>query len=86
MRYEPTARARFTDWVDALAPGYVASGLNRDFFERKPGRAMIARIRQHWLGVLADLDGSLLLLASATSRHTTGSTATVDGGHLVSSL
>lgn len=78
--------ARFGIRVNALAPGYIATDLNRAFFESEPGKAMIARIPQRRLGSLDDLDGPLLLLASAASRYMTGSTITVDGGHLVSSL
>ncbi|MCB8882046.1 SDR family oxidoreductase [Acidisoma cellulosilytica] len=78
--------ARFHIRVNALAPGYIATDLNRAFFESDAGRAMIARIPQRRLGNLEDLDGPLLLLASAASRFMTGSTITVDGGHLVSSL
>jgi gluconate 5-dehydrogenase len=72
--------------VNALAPGYIATDLNRDFFRSDAGKAMIARIPQRRLGALEDLDGPLLLLASDASRYMTGSTITVDGGHLVSSL
>jgi NAD(P)-dependent dehydrogenase (short-subunit alcohol dehydrogenase family) len=78
--------ARFGIRVNALAPGYIATDLNRSFFKSEAGRAMIARMPQRRLGALEDLDGPLLLLASGASRYMTGSTITVDGGHLVSSL
>jgi NAD(P)-dependent dehydrogenase (short-subunit alcohol dehydrogenase family) len=78
--------ARFGIRVNALAPGYIATDLNRDFFASDAGKAMIARIPQRRLGALEDLDGPLLLLASDASRYMTGATITVDGGHLVSSL
>jgi NAD(P)-dependent dehydrogenase (short-subunit alcohol dehydrogenase family) len=78
--------ARFGIRVNALAPGYIATDLNRDFFATDAGKAMIARIPQRRLGAPEDLDGPLLLLASDASRYMTGATITVDGGHLVSSL
>jgi NAD(P)-dependent dehydrogenase (short-subunit alcohol dehydrogenase family) len=78
--------ARFRVRVNALAPGYIATDLNRSFFESDAGKSMISRIPQRRLGALEDLDGPLLLLASSASRYVTGSTITVDGGHLVSSL
>jgi NAD(P)-dependent dehydrogenase (short-subunit alcohol dehydrogenase family) len=78
--------ARFRVRVNALAPGYIATNLNRAFFASEAGRSMISRIPQRRLGALEDLDGPLLLLASSASRYMTGSTITVDGGHLVSSL
>lgn len=72
--------------VNALAPGYVETAINRDFFESEAGKRLIRRIPQGHLGRLDDLDGPLLLLASDASRHMTGSVLTVDGGHLVSTL
>ncbi len=78
--------ARFAIRVNALAPGYVETELNRDFFATEAGKALIARIPQRRLGRLEDLDGPLLLLASDASAYVTGSVLVVDGGHLVSSL
>ncbi len=72
--------------VNAIAPGYVASDINRDFFGSEAGQAMVRRIPQRRLGTPDDLTGALLLLASDASRHMTGSTITVDGGHSVSPL
>lgn len=78
--------ARFNIRVNALAPGYVATELNADFWESDPGKAMIRRIPQRRLGRLQDLDGPLLLLASDMAAYMTGSVLAVDGGHLVSTL
>ncbi len=78
--------ARLGIRVNALAPGYIATDLNRAFFGSDAGKAMIARIPQRRLGTFADLDGPLLLLASDASLYMTGAVVTVDGGHLVSSL
>jgi NAD(P)-dependent dehydrogenase (short-subunit alcohol dehydrogenase family) len=72
--------------VNALAPGYIRSNLNDDFFTSAAGEALIKRIPQRRLGELADLDAPLLLLASDASPFLTGATLVVDGGHLVSSL
>lgn len=78
--------ARYGVRVNAIAPGYLATDLNREFFESPPGQAMIGRIPMRRLGNLDDLDGPLLLLASDASRYMNGSTIVVDGGHLVSTL
>ncbi|NML87673.1 SDR family oxidoreductase [Sphingobium sp. TB-6] len=78
--------ARFGIRVNALAPGYLATELNGEFWESDAGRAMMKRIPQRRLGQLEDLDGPLLLLASDLSAYMTGSVIEVDGGHLVSSL
>ncbi|KKN61266.1 hypothetical protein LCGC14_0523460 [marine sediment metagenome] len=72
--------------VNALAPGYIETDLNRDFFATEPGQKMINRIPQRRLGQGNDLCGPLLLLASELSDYMTGSTLVVDGGHLQSSL
>ena len=78
--------ARYDIRVNALAPGYIATDLNREFFETEAGQSMIQRIPQRRLGELDDLAGALLLLASDAGRYMTGSTLVVDGGHLQSSL
>ena len=78
--------ARYRIRVNAIAPGYIETDLNRDFFASDLGKALIARIPQRRLGQLEDLDGALLLLASDASAYMTGSAIVVDGGHLQSTL
>ena len=78
--------ARDTIRVNAIAPGYIETDLNRDYWASEKGKALIQRIPQRRLGQPSDLDGPLLLLASDASRFMTGSILTVDGGHLVASL
>jgi len=72
--------------VNALAPGYILTDLNRDFFETEPGKAMIRRVPMRRLGKEADLDGAILLLSTDASSWMTGEVITVDGGHLESPL
>ena len=72
--------------VNALAPGYIRTELNEDFFDTDVGQALIQRMPQKRLGVPEDLDGPLLLLASDASSFMTGETIVVDGGHLVTGL
>lgn len=72
--------------VNALCPGYIETDINRDFFATEAGLNLIRRIPQRRLGQPEELDGALLLLASAAGSYITGSTIEVDGGHLVSSL
>lgn len=78
--------ARHSIRVNAIAPGYIASDINAEFFASEGGQAMIKRIPQRRLGKPEDLDGPLLLLASAASAHMTGSVITVDGGHSINPL
>ena len=78
--------ARHNIRVNALAPGYVETELNNEFFASAAGQALIKRIPQRRLGKASELDGPLLLLASDAGSYMTGSVVVADGGHLVSSL
>ena len=78
--------ARHRIRVNALAPGYIETELNDDFFASDAGKALIRRISQRRLGEAKELDGPLLLLASDAGSYMTGSIVAVDGGHLVSGL
>jgi NAD(P)-dependent dehydrogenase (short-subunit alcohol dehydrogenase family) len=78
--------ARHNIRVNAIAPGYIASDINAEFFTSEGGQAMIKRIPQRRLGTPGDLDGPLLLLASQAGAHMTGSVITVDGGHSINPL
>jgi len=78
--------ARHAIRVNAIAPGYVITEMNRDFFASEPGQAMTRRIPQRRIGSPRDLEGALLLLASDAGAYMTGSIVVVDGGHLVNSL
>jgi NAD(P)-dependent dehydrogenase (short-subunit alcohol dehydrogenase family) len=78
--------ARHRIRVNALAPGYIETALNRDFFASDAGKAMIKRVPQRRIGTPDQLDGALLLLASDAGSYMTGSVVTFDGGHVVGSL
>lgn len=78
--------ARYGIRVNALAPGYIVTDMNRDFLQSSQADGLISNIPQRQVGEPADLDGALLLLASAGDSYMTGSTVVVDGGHLNSSL
>ena len=78
--------ARHAIRVNALCPGYIATDINRAFFEADAGKALIRRIPQRRLGQMADLDAPLMLLASEAGAYITGTTLAVDGGHLLAPL
>jgi NAD(P)-dependent dehydrogenase (short-subunit alcohol dehydrogenase family) len=78
--------ARHDIRVNALAPGYFKTELNRDFLESEAGLKLVARVPQKRLGRLEELDGPLLLLAGAGGSYVTGAVLSVDGGHLVAGV
>jgi len=67
--------------VNALAPGYIETDLNREFLRSPAGETLGRRVPLGRFGQPDDLDGALLLLASDAGRYITGSVITVDGGH-----
>ena len=70
--------------VNAIAPGYVLTEINRSFFETDAGQQVIQTIPQRRIGEPSDLDGTMLLLASRKAAgFMTGSTIVVDGGHML---
>ena len=78
--------ARSNIRVNALAPGYILTEINDDFFATDEGRDYINKIPMNRLGLEKDLDGALLLLCSDASSFMTGSVINIDGGHLINPL
>jgi NAD(P)-dependent dehydrogenase (short-subunit alcohol dehydrogenase family) len=72
--------------VNALAPGYIETDLNREFLASPAGQSIAKRVPQRRFGTPADLDGALLLLASDAGRYITGTAIGVDGGHALAWL
>ena len=75
--------SRYGIRVNAIAPGYIETPINSDFFKTEPGQKMVKTIPQRRLGQPDDLDGALLLLASDQGAYMTGSLITVDGGFVL---
>ena len=79
--------ARYDIRVNAIATGYFQTEMNDSYFTSEKGQAYIkSAVPMRKLGQMEQLDGPLLLLASAAGSFMTGATLVVDGGHLVSSL
>ncbi len=78
--------ARYGIRVNALAPGYVETDLNREFFAGAKGQEMIRRIPMRRLTRMEDLIEPLMLLAGDGGAFITGAVLPVDGGHLICSL
>jgi 3-oxoacyl-[acyl-carrier protein] reductase len=69
--------------VNAIAPGWIVTELNRDYLESEKGRALTREIPIGRFGQERDLDGPLLLLVSDAGRFVTGTTIVADGGQVV---
>jgi 3-oxoacyl-[acyl-carrier protein] reductase len=69
--------------VNAIAPGWIVTDLNRDFLLSEHGTAIKREIPVGRFGEERDLDGALLLLASDAGRFIAGTTIVVDGGQVV---
>jgi 3-oxoacyl-[acyl-carrier protein] reductase len=69
--------------VNAIAPGWITTELNRDYLESERGKALTREIPVGRFGQERDLDGPLLLLVSDAGRFVTGATIVVDGGQSV---
>jgi NAD(P)-dependent dehydrogenase (short-subunit alcohol dehydrogenase family) len=69
--------------VNAIAPGWFVTDLNRDYLTSEAGAALKREIPMGRFGEEGDLDGALLLLASDAGRYMAGATIVVDGGQLV---
>jgi 3-oxoacyl-[acyl-carrier protein] reductase len=69
--------------VNAIAPGWIVTDLNRDYLASEQGAAIEREIPLGRFGEARDLDGALLLLASDAGRFITGATIVVDGGQVI---
>ena len=69
--------------VNAIAPGWIVTDLNRDYLLSEQGAAIKREIPVGRFGEESDLDGALLLLVSDAGRFIAGTTLVVDGGQMV---
>jgi NAD(P)-dependent dehydrogenase (short-subunit alcohol dehydrogenase family) len=69
--------------VNAIAPGWIVTELNRDYLASERGAALKREIPLGRFGEARDLDGPLLLLVSDAGRFITGATIVADGGQMV---
>ncbi|HUC48968.1 MAG TPA: glucose 1-dehydrogenase [Xanthobacteraceae bacterium] len=69
--------------VNAIAPGWIVTELNRDYLAGEAGIRLKREIPVGRFGEERDLDGPLLLLASDAGRFVTGATIVADGGQMV---
>jgi 3-oxoacyl-[acyl-carrier protein] reductase len=69
--------------VNAIAPGWIVTEMNRDYLATERGVAIKRDIPIGRFGEERDLDGPLLLLASDAGRFVTGATIVADGGQMI---
>src|SRR5215475_1511679 len=69
--------------VNAIAPGWFVTEINRDFLTSDDGKKLTRDIPVGRFGQDGDLDGALLLLASDAGRYIAGATIVVDGGQMI---
>ncbi len=81
-----TELARYDIRVNALAPGYIVTDINRSFLTSESGEALRNRIPQRRFGSVEDLTPALLFMASDVSAYMTGSVVEIDGGISVASV
>jgi NAD(P)-dependent dehydrogenase (short-subunit alcohol dehydrogenase family) len=66
--------------VNALAPGYVMTDLNREFLTSDAGIKLQKRTALHRFASPAELMPALLFLLDPANSYMTGETLTIDGG------
>jgi 3-oxoacyl-[acyl-carrier protein] reductase len=69
--------------VNAIAPGWFVTEINRDYLTSEEGKALTRDIPVGRFGQDGDLDGALLLLVSDAGSYIAGATIVVDGGQMV---
>ena len=69
--------------VNAIAPGWFVTDINRDYLSSDAGKKLTRDIPVGRFGQDGDLDGALLLLASDAGAYITGATIVVDGGQVI---
>ncbi len=69
--------------VNAIAPGWFMTDINREFLSSEAGAALKREIPMGRFGEQGDLDGALLLLASDGGAYMAGTTIVADGGQIV---
>jgi NAD(P)-dependent dehydrogenase (short-subunit alcohol dehydrogenase family) len=72
--------------VNAIAPGFVITDLNRDKMSPERKAMAVARTPMGRFGETGDMVGAALYLASPAASFVTGATIPVDGGFLAAGL
>jgi len=66
--------------VNAIAPGYIETEMNKEWLKTEGGERLRKKLPIRRFGIPEDLAGALLYFCSDASRYTTGTVLEVDGG------
>ncbi len=66
--------------INAICPGYIETGINREYWQTDGGRKLISMLPRRRVGQPQDLDGLVLLLASEQSGFINGAVIAADDG------
>ncbi|HEY8360587.1 MAG TPA: SDR family oxidoreductase [Ramlibacter sp.] len=72
--------------VNAIAPGFFMTDLNKDSMGDERKQRAIARVPMGRFGDLDELAGAAIYLASPAAKYVTGVTVPVDGGFLAAGM
>ena len=72
--------------VNAIAPGFFMTDLNKHSMTEERKQRAVARIPMGRFGDLDELAGAALYLASPAAKYVTGATLPVDGGFLAAGM
>jgi NAD(P)-dependent dehydrogenase (short-subunit alcohol dehydrogenase family) len=71
---------RYNINVNAICPGYIETGINRDYWQTGGGKKLVGMLPRRRVGQPEDLDGLLLLLACEQSHFINGAVISADDG------
>ena len=66
--------------VNALAPGYIITDLNREFLRSEDGSRLAKKVPMRRFAVVEELSSALIFLLDPQNSYMTGETLTIDGG------
>ena len=66
--------------VNALAPGYIMTDLNREFLQSEEGARLTKKVPMRRFATIEELSAALIFLLDPQNSYMTGETLTIDGG------
>ena len=66
--------------VNALAPGYIMTDLNRTFLQSEDGARLAKKVPMRRFAAAEELSAALIFLLDPQNSYMTGETLTIDGG------